>query len=96
MCGDLHCRFDLLAHPRLLLAHQRLFNQEPRVLHHDISNNNILTGPEDAPDGMRGTFIDLDHAILIAHDIPIVLINHEIVGRVGITSLSLTEHDKTT
>lgn len=43
------------------LGHKALFDRG--VLHRDISIENILFGPHDAPDGCRGILIDLDIAV---------------------------------
>lgn len=45
-------------------AHQRLFNSEHKILHRDISHNNILLGKPNAPEGRRGILIDFDLAVV--------------------------------
>lgn len=45
-----------------IAAHRELVNQR-KVLHRDISPNNILLGAEDAPVGQRGVLADYDMAI---------------------------------
>ena len=56
-----------------------MFDSKPKIIHRDISNNNILLGKEDAPDGERGILIDLDLAVRILEGTPALKPDYRIV-----------------
>ncbi|KAJ3522456.1 hypothetical protein NMY22_g11880 [Coprinellus aureogranulatus] len=55
-----------------IAGHQRLVDDDIRILHRDVSPHNILLGEEDAPDGDRGILIDLDMAFRATPSCPTV------------------------
>ena len=62
------------------LAHKRLFDSEPHIIHRDISVNNILLGREDAGEGERGVIIDFDLAVRLLKDRPSLKADYRIVS----------------
>ncbi|TEB22696.1 hypothetical protein FA13DRAFT_1715896 [Coprinellus micaceus] len=73
-----------------VLGHQRLVGDDIRILHRDISPNNILLGRDDASEGDRGVLIDFDLAFKATAEHPVVVIDHNIGTRV-FQSLSVVE-----
>ncbi|TEB25618.1 hypothetical protein FA13DRAFT_1692942 [Coprinellus micaceus] len=63
-----------------IAAHQRLV--DVRVLHRDISHNNVLLGKEGAADGDRGVIIDFDMAFRATDTNPTVTTDSNIGTRV--------------
>ncbi|TEB26504.1 hypothetical protein FA13DRAFT_1816940 [Coprinellus micaceus] len=73
-----------------IAGHQRLVGDDIRILHRDISPNNILLGRDDASEGDRGVLIDFDLAFKATAEHPVVVIDHNIGTRV-FQSLSVVE-----
>ncbi|TEB23491.1 hypothetical protein FA13DRAFT_1601766, partial [Coprinellus micaceus] len=65
-----------------LAAHQKLVGGDVRILHRDISHNNVLFGQEGAAEGERGVLIDLDIAFRATEDKPTVRVDHNLGTRV--------------
>ena len=61
-------------------GHQRLVGDDIRILHRDISHNNVLIGNDGAKEGSRGVLIDLDMACRALDPNSNVTTDHEIVS----------------
>lgn len=59
-------------------GHRELYGRG--VLHRDISVQNILFGPPDAPEGRRGVLIDLDVAVRTANGVSPIATSPRIVS----------------
>ncbi|TEB21857.1 hypothetical protein FA13DRAFT_1819279 [Coprinellus micaceus] len=73
-------------------GHQRLVGDDIRILHRDVSHNNILIGNDGAKEGSRGVLIDLDMAFRALDANSIVTADQEIGTRL-FQSLSVLMSD---
>ncbi|TEB14487.1 hypothetical protein FA13DRAFT_1823267 [Coprinellus micaceus] len=64
-----------------IAGHQRLLSDDIRILHRDISHNNILLGLDGASDGDRGVLIDLEMAFRSTDANPRVKVDYTIGTR---------------
>ncbi|KAJ3504524.1 hypothetical protein NMY22_g17896 [Coprinellus aureogranulatus] len=65
-----------------IAGHQRLASEEVRILHRDVSHNNILLGKEDASEGNRGVLIDFDTAFRATDEQPTVAADPNVGTRI--------------
>ena len=70
-------------------GHQRLLSDDLKILHRDISHNNILIGAKGSGDGNRGILIDLDMAFRATDEQPAVTADFNVVRPVAPTSRCL-------
>jgi serine/threonine protein kinase len=76
-----HFQYHVVPCPDLLpKGHQRLLSDDIRILHRDISHNNILLGLDGASDGDRGVLIDLEMAFRSTDANPRVKVDYTIVS----------------
>ncbi|TEB26517.1 hypothetical protein FA13DRAFT_1795693 [Coprinellus micaceus] len=61
-----------------IAGHRRLVDDDLRVLHRDISQNNILLGRDDVPEGERGVVIDFDLAFRVTEEQPVITAGNHI------------------
>ncbi|KAJ3540250.1 hypothetical protein NMY22_g4372 [Coprinellus aureogranulatus] len=61
-----------------IAGHQHIVGDDLKILHRDVSLNNILFGPEDAHAGYRGVLIDLDLAFRPTAATPSVKVDHNV------------------
>ena len=61
-------------------GHEALLAGHIRILHRDISAQNVLLGREGAPPGERGILIDLDLAFRATEEKPTAKVDYNIVS----------------
>ncbi|TEB19364.1 hypothetical protein FA13DRAFT_1744490 [Coprinellus micaceus] len=76
-----------------IAGHQRLVSDDLKILHRDISHNNILIGPDGAPEGVRGVLIDLDAAFKATNGLPNVTADFNIGTRIFQSLCVLSTYD---
>ncbi|KAJ3533032.1 hypothetical protein NMY22_g7501 [Coprinellus aureogranulatus] len=76
-----------------IAGHQRLVEDDIRILHRDVSPHNILLGGEGAPEGDRGILIDLDMAFRATLSRPTVAADFNTGTRIFQSLSVLNSHD---
>jgi Ser/Thr protein kinase RdoA (MazF antagonist) len=59
-------------------GHQRLVD-DIRIIHRDVSAQNVLLGKDNAPEGGRGVLIDFNLAFRATDLVPTIMADHNIV-----------------
>lgn len=63
-----------------ITGHERLLAEDLKILHRDVSHNNILIGADGAAEGRRGTLIDLDIAFRATDNQPNIIVDYNVVS----------------